>query len=255
MDCMGVIVDALAAQQAQLTALLTPLDANGWARPSPCEGWDVADVVLHLIQTNEMAVGSLEDRLDEVMTDLMTGATTPATNIDEGAAAMVELGRGRSGAELLATWSERAADLCGLLRACDPATKVTWVAGRLSVRTLGTTRLAETWIHTWDVAEAVGAELEPGDHLEPIARLAWRTLPYAFGRAGRELSGPVAFELTGPSGQPWTFRPEEPTVTTVRGPGAELCAVAARRLPPSATSLVTEGPDGAAVLELVRTYA
>jgi hypothetical protein len=34
-----------------------------------------------------------------------------------------------------------------------------------------------------------------------------------------------------------------------------LCAVAARRVAPSATSLVGEGPDADAVLALVRTYA
>lgn len=254
-DGMDGIVDALAAQQAELTGLLTPLDEAGWARPTPCEGWDVADVVLHLVQTNEMAIGSAEGRLDEVMTELLTGAPTTMGTIDDGAAVMVDVGRGPSGPELLERWTARAADLCALLRSGDPATKVTWVAGRLSLRTLATTRLAETWIHTGDVADALGVALEPGDQLEPIARLAWRTLPYAFQRAGRELSGPVAFELTGPLGQPWTFTPDEPAVTVVRGPGADLCGVAGRRLDPAASGLSAEGPDAAAVLELVRTYA
>ena len=44
-------------------------------------------------------------------------------------------------------------------------------------------------------------------------------------------------------------------MTTVRGSAAELCDVAGRRVEPAATDLVAEGPDGAAVLELVRTYA
>ncbi len=44
-------------------------------------------------------------------------------------------------------------------------------------------------------------------------------------------------------------------MTTVRGEGAELCLVAARRLTPAETSLRAEGPDADAVLELVRTYA
>jgi hypothetical protein len=69
------------------------------------------------------------------------------------------------------------------------------------------------------------------------------------------MSGPVAAELTGPSGAAWTFTPDEPAVTTIRGPGAEWCLVAARRLDPAQTSLVAEGADAAAVLELVRTYA
>jgi len=123
------------------------------------------------------------------------------------------------------------------------------------VRTLVTTRLAETWIHTRDVADGLGIELEPSDRLQYVARLAWRTLPYAFARAGRELSGPVAFELRGPRGNEWRFTPDEQPLTTIRGPGADLCLVAARRADPNDTSLTGDGPDAAAVLELVRTYA
>ena len=85
--------------------------------------------------------------------------------------------------------------------------------------------------------------------------LAWRTLPYAFARAGRELSGPVAFELAAPSGERWEFTPDTAPATVIRGDGVELCLVAARRLDPAATALRGEGPDAAAVLELVRTYA
>jgi uncharacterized protein (TIGR03084 family) len=251
---MDEIVDAVAAQQAELTGLLQGLDDAGWARPSPCEGWDVADVVLHLVQTNLMAEASLGDRLDAFYAEQLEGAR-PAANVDEGAAAMVELHRGATNAELLDRWRSGAARLSDLLRAEDPSRRVTWVAGTLSPRTLATTRLAETWIHTGDVAEALDVELPPTDRLEHIVRLAWRTLPYAFERAGRALRGPVAFDLTGPAGQSWSFTPDEPAVTTVSGPGAELCAVAARRVDPASTQLVAQGPDAEAVLELVRTYA
>ena len=60
---------------------------------------------------------------------------------------------------------------------------------------------------------------------------------------------------SGPTGAPWTFEPDEPAPSTVTGDGVELCLVAARRRLPGATSLVADGPDGVAVLELVRTYA
>src|SRR5205823_1880386 len=105
----------------------------------------------------------------------------------------------------------------------DPHERVTWVAGQLSVRTLATTRLAETWIHSGDVADALGRSLVPSDRLRHIARLAWRTLPYAFERAGRQLHGPVAFELRGPDGRAWEFAPDEEPATTIRGDGHELC--------------------------------
>ena len=91
--------------------------------------------------------------------------------------------------------------------------------------------------------------------MEHIARLAWRTLPYAFAREGRELAGPVAFHLLAPSGTPWRFRPDAEPATVIEGAGAELCLVAARRVAADDTSLRGTGPDARAVLELVRTYA
>ena len=105
------------------------------------------------------------------------------------------------------------------------------------------------------MAAAFGRVLAPTDRLRHVARLAWRTLPYAFARAGRELTGPVAFELRGPDGGAWDFVPDSLPLTTIRGDGTELCLVAARRVDPRDTRLRGEGPDANAVLELVRTYA
>jgi uncharacterized protein (TIGR03084 family) len=131
----------------------------------------------------------------------------------------------------------------------------------MAALSLATTRLAEGWIHTGDVAEALGREQAADDRLRPIARLAWRMLPFAFARAGRTLSGPVALALTAPDGSSvWEFTPDGPASTTapstiVTGPVLDFCLVAARRIPASATALEATGPDGEAVLALVRTFA
>jgi uncharacterized protein (TIGR03083 family) len=115
--------------------------------------------------------------------------------------------------------------------------------------------LSECWIHTGDVAGALDVEPPLTDRLEPIARLAWRTLPYAFARDRRELHGPVEFDLLAPSGARWHLRPDDEPATRVEGDGADLCLVAARRIEPEHTSLRATGIDADAVLELVRTYA
>lgn len=251
---MDAIVESLAEQQAELADLLDGLTESGWHAPTRCERWDVSDVVLHLAQTNELALGSATGRFAEVSEELTSGMG-PATSIDEGAALMVERQRGMPLAELLGRWTTGTTGLVEVLDSMDLSTRVTWVAGELSARTLATTRIAETWIHTGDIAHALGVELVPTDRLRLITRLAWRTLPYAFASAGRTLSGPVAFRLASPSGEAWDFLPEEPAVTTIRGSAVELCAVAARRLDPASTSLIGEGPDATDVLALVRTYA
>jgi uncharacterized protein (TIGR03084 family) len=258
----GPILPALADQMAELAAILAPLDDAGWAAPSRCPGWSVSDVVLHLAQTNEMAVGSLQDRIDEVVTGLTAGvATAPTADVDEGAALMVEAGRGAPGAEVLDRWQAGVDALAAELAAADPSARVRWVAGELSARTLATTRLTETWIHTGDVTWAFGEEPERTDRLWHIARLSWRTLPYAFTRAGRARPGPVTFTLRSPGGDTWVFEPDDappaddPALTSLEGEALDLCLVAGQRAAAADTSLTATGPDADAVLELVRTFA
>lgn len=52
-------VSDLVAEQAELDGLLAALTPAQWAAPSRCEGWSVADVVLHLAQTEEAVVATL----------------------------------------------------------------------------------------------------------------------------------------------------------------------------------------------------
>jgi uncharacterized protein (TIGR03084 family) len=249
---MEDLLEDLGAQHAELWSLLDGLDLAGWSAASPCEGWDVADVVLHLHQTDELARASLRGDLGSSIESFMRSGDDA---VDAAAAASVAEARGRPGAERGAEWRASAAALRDLLAATDPSTRLQWVVGTLTARTLAATRLAECWIHTTDVASALGTSVAPTPRLRHIARLAWRTLPYAFERAGQDRRGPVAFDLVGPDGAAWQFGLEDQPGTVVRGSGADLCAVAGRRIDPAATDLVATGPDAAAVLALVRTYA
>jgi uncharacterized protein (TIGR03084 family) len=248
------VVAALSAQLDDLAALLAPLGDRDWSRPSRCEGWSVADVVLHLAQSDEMALASVRGTYTEAVAAAATGLD-PGATVDESAARFVELERGGTGAEILARWRDGAAALRRELDAADPAARVMWVAGDMSVRTLATTRLAETWIHTGDVAAALGRPVAADDRLWHIARLAWRTLPYAFARAGHVPAGGVAFRLAAPGGDTWAFEPDDDAPTTIEGPALDLCNVAGRRLDAADAGLRGEGPDAAAVLALVRTFA
>jgi uncharacterized protein (TIGR03084 family) len=247
------IVGVLEEQQDELESMLSGLDPDGWALPSACPGWSVADVVLHLAQTNEMATGSARGELGAVLEHLLAGAP-PAADVDEGADVMVANERGRPASEVHARYQRSCSDLRAALLAHEPGDRLQWVAGEVAARTLGTTRLAETWIHTGDIAAGLGIEPAPTERLWHIARLAWRTIPYAFQRAGREVPGPVAFRLTAPNGAEWSFGDDD-APTMITGSAHELCQVAAQRRSAADTALIGSGPDAGQVLSLVRTFA
>jgi uncharacterized protein (TIGR03084 family) len=248
------VLVALEQQQAELVGLVGPLDDGGLNLPSRCEGWSIADVLLHLAQTNEMATASVQGRFDQELTQLADGIEGSGS-VDDGAGALVAKQRGAAPSQVRERWRTSGSDLLAAFGACDPHQQVTWVAGQLAARTLMTTRLAETWIHTGDVAYGLGVDLPPTDRLWHITRLAWRTVPYAFAQAGKTPAGPVAFRLTAPDGSAWDFEPDNPALTVVTGDAADVCALAGQRADAGDTSLRADGPDAADVLALMRTFA
>jgi uncharacterized protein (TIGR03084 family) len=265
----GTPLAGLADELDALRAVVTTIEGSDWDRPTRCEGWTVADVLLHLAQTNEFATASLRDEFGPrhaFAAPAASGAPRAAgDDVDAAAAAAVEAQRHTTPAEILARWERSAATMLDAFRARDLHDRVQWVAGTLSARTLVSTRIAETWIHAGDITAALGIEQAPTSRLREIARLAWRTLPYAFARAVYEASGEVGFALIGPDGEEWSFGPTNRSaaevadraseLTVIRGPALDLCMVAARRLDPGASSLRGTGPDTEAVLRYVRTYA
>ncbi len=251
---MDPVLKALADQKVETGLLVSRLTKDESDLATRCIGWSVTDVLLHLAQSDEMAIASLTGQFGDAPVDSTKG-WGGGTSVDDSVSRMVERERGTSYKNVLERWTLTTTRLAAVLDAIDLSTRVLWVAGDLSARTLATARLSETWIHTGDIADAVGVELVPTDRLKLIARLAWRTLPFAFKASGLAMSGAVAFRLVGPSGEQWEFVPDGPVITTISGLATELCEVAARRLDPAATGLVGAGPDAVAILALVRTYA
>ena len=246
-------VAALQAQQHELATCVADATAADLLRPSRCPGWTVADVLLHLAQTNEMAVASVEGRLREHV-DAVAARIPQVGGIDAWAGAFVDLERGDAVA-MRERWLTSARAQVDAFAGADPDARVDWVVGSMATRTLATTRLTECWIHTVDVAVAFGPPPAPTERLWHTARLVWRTIPYALDQADLAVSGPVAFVLDAPDGSTWTFGDPADAATRVTGSALDLCTVAGQRGTAADTSLRGEGPDADAVLRLMRTFA
>ena len=240
--------EALRSQTDRLDDILSSLTPEQWSAPSLCPGWSVSDVVLHLAQTEEGVVATIEG----------SGPSLPvegASNIDEAMEQWVRAERGADPQEIHARWNDARKRAFDALRVADPEQSLTWAAAPLKPRTLATTRLSEHWIHTMDIAEPLEVANPDTDDLEHIAWLALRSVPYAFARAGRGDPPTIRAELTTPSGAPWTFGSED-AECSITGTMGDLCRVAARRVSAGdAGNLKATGPRADEVLELIRTYA
>ena len=242
------VFDDLAAEQERLAGIVGGLDEAQWLSASGAAGWTIADVVLHLAQSEESVVvtasgGELRGRLDPA-----AGGT-----VDERVAFLVSAERAAPEV-VFARWQRARRAALDALRAADPDRPLEWVAAPVKLATLATTRLAEHWAHGLDIAGPLGAEFPDTGRLRHVAWLAHRTLPYAMALAG-EQPAPVRCELTAPDGATvWEFGPAE-AESGIAGPAGDFCRVAARRLAPASSRLRATGPHGGTALRLMRTYA
>ncbi len=242
------VVDDLVAEQDRLEGILEGLDAEGWARPSAAVGWAIADVVLHLAQSEEAVVATAAPGDGAGG----RGLAIEGASVDEIMDSRVRAERA-PGAVVFERWRTARRAAADALRAADPNTRLPWVGTPLTPSTLATTRLAEHWTHGLDIAEPLGAAFPDTDRLRHVAWLAHRSLPYAFSVTGEEPRA-VFCELVAPDGKAWVYGdPDAESVIT--GPAGHFCRVAAQRLAAADSALVARGPYGATALRVLRTYA
>jgi uncharacterized protein (TIGR03084 family) len=240
------IFDDLEAEQDRLEEILTSLGGAQWAAPSAAAGWSVADVVLHLAQTEEAVVASVGGAA-------LRPAREAGATVDHLADDMVRAQRAEP-AVVFDRWREARRAAVRALRAADPAKPLSWVEAPVKPATMATTRLAEHWAHGLDITGPLEIAFPDTDRLRHIAWLAHRTLPYAFALAG-EGTQDVRCDLTAPGGATsWEFGPGT-AASAISGPAGDFCRVAAQRLAPERSGLTASGPHGAAALRLLRTYA
>jgi uncharacterized protein (TIGR03084 family) len=239
------IIDDLIAEYDRLEAILGGLDDEAWNSPSGAPGWSVADVVLHLAQTEEGVVATAS-RTDE------PGTWRSGESVDDQVEQMVRAQRDAPPV-IFARWRAARRAAVNALRTADPDVRLPWAAAPLKPATLATTRLAEHWAHGLDITDPLGIPYPDTDRLRHIAWLGHATLPYAFAVAGEEPHD-VHCELTGPDGATWRYGPEG-AESTISGPAGAFCRVGARRLSPDESRLTTAGPYAAAALRVLRNYA
>jgi uncharacterized protein (TIGR03083 family) len=137
-----VVSEGLIDELGRFEALVRPLTADQWERPSRCEGWTVGDVARH-------AIGSMAD----VAAGRLEGLGTPEVTKRE-----VDERAGRSPAELADECAEVTKAAAGMLPLFDDAAWAGPGPGGFE-GTLGDGVEAlwyDTWMHAEDIRAALG---------------------------------------------------------------------------------------------------
>jgi uncharacterized protein (TIGR03084 family) len=240
------VFDDLAAEEDRIEAVLAVLSTDDWLTGSSAAGWTIADVVLHLAQSEEAVVLTTSGGLVQGSWQWF------GASVDEAMAERVRRDTTRP-EQVFDRWRTARRAALAALREADPDVPLPWVAADLKPRTLGTTRLAEHWAHALDITGPLGIDYPDTDRLRHIAWLGHRSLPYALARAGAPVVA-VRCELTRPSGTVWTFG-QAGAESRISGSAGAFCRVGAQRLRSDESNLLAEGPYGLVALRVLRNYA
>ena len=141
------------------------------------------------------------------------------------------------------------------LRAAVPGTRFPWYGPPMSGASMATGRLMETWAHGQDVADALGVVRTPTDRLRHVVRIGVRARDFAFGARG--LAAPaeeLRVEILAPSGDLWTYGPED-APQRVTAPALDFCLLVTQRAHRADVAVTAEGPDADRWLDIAQAFA
>jgi uncharacterized protein (TIGR03084 family) len=244
------LCDDLAAEHADLDALVGPLDAAQWDLPTPAAGWAIRDQIHHLGWFDRNGVLAIEDP------DGFTATMTEMIGDFEGFEARISAeARAMSAPDLLAWWRESRTNILDALRSADPSLRVPWYGPPMALPSFATARLMETWAHGQDVADALGARREPTARLKHIAHIGARTRGFSYALHDKPVpDGDVRVELDAPDGSTWTWGSDD-AADRVTGPALDFCLVVTQRRHIADTSIKTDGPLAQEWLSIAQAFA
>lgn len=251
--------DAVDALWDRIEALVGNISQDDWHRPTPCEGWDVFDLVGHIAGLTTMFAGvpqpdppagwSAPEGLGPI--DTFTAAAAAARHGRAPEVQVAELGEARH------VWTavlRGMPDLDGdTIGPTGPMTQAAFVA----------VRLFDLWQHLWDLGTALDRPIDLTDDsvaaVQAHAYVAER-LPWLYGkRAGAPEGAAVTVRLRAPLDSDATVAVtggragwvEGPAADVLHGPAAAFALLMSGRLDEHgarAVGLRADGPEARRLL-------
>ena len=247
---MEQLCNDLAMEQQELDAVVADLDEAGWQTMTPAEGWDIKEQIRHLAYFENRALLSASNpkAFKQWFEEMLQYP-------DKMVKHMEATGKDLTAGETLKWWREERSALLEVLAKMDRKTRLPWYGPGMSAMSFATARLMETWAHGQDVVDALGIIRKPTERLRHIAHLGVSTFGWSF--ANRKMEVPntaVRVELSGPSGDIWSWGPEE-AEDRIKGPAEDFCLVVVQRRHAVDTDLIIKGETALQWMSIAQAYA
>ncbi len=244
------LMEDLEAEQAALDSMVAGLDEDGFDRPTPAVGWAVRDQLSHLAYFEDCARDAITDP------DGFRRFAAAAIESADPMAPHLERGRAMSGCDVLTWWRDSRRDAAEAERTLSAADRIPWFGPDMGALSFLSARLMETWAHGLEVADALGVMPAPTARLRHVAHLGVKARPFSYAVHGLDMpASTVLVDLTGPSGERWTWDADDATGDAVRGSALDFCLVVTRRRHLDDTTLVVEGALAQQWLSIAQAFA
>lgn len=250
MDLSELIAD-LRAEYDELDALVEHLSPAQWKLPTPAASWTVQHQIAHLSYFDHAAQLALTDpelfRVERERADKDSERYS-----EEVLVPLIEM----SGEMLVDTWRASRASLLATAGVTPTGERWPWYGPSMSLASMLTARLMETWAHGQDVVDALGLKRLPTKRLRHVAYIAFRARAYSYEVRGAAVpDAQVRVELLAPADdETWVFGPHDAT-DSIRGSALDFALVMTRRRHHADTGLVADGAAAAEWLELGQAFA
>ena len=247
---MKQICNDLAMEQQELDAVVANLDEAGWKTMTPADGWDIKEQIRHLAYFESRAnlAASNPEAFKQWLEEMQQDPNEMTRHMETR-------GKDLTAAGMLKWWREERAALLDVLRKMDRKTRLPWYGPALSAMSFATARLMETWAHGQDIVDALGIRRKPTERLRHIAHLGVSTFGWSYINRKMEVPGtPVRVELIGPSGDIWSWGPEQ-AQDMVKGPAEDFCLVVVQRRHVADTDLIVNGKTAQQWMSIAQVYA
>lgn len=254
---VSALCDDLRAESGDLDHLVADLADEQWGLETPAPGWTIAHQIGHLTWTDEVAAAAIAEPIrftDEIMAGVIAAVSTGIDPVDEAAAAQAQ----QAPPDLLAAWRAARSRLDVALRRAsrtEPTRPVPWFGPPMSLASMATARLMETWAHGQDVADTLAITRTPTARLRHIAHLGVRTRNFAYAARGHTPPADTfRVDVVGPDGEIWSFGPEDAT-ESIGGPALDFCLLVTQRRHRDDLALIAQGAEADRWLDIAQAFA
>ena len=244
------LLSDLGNEAAALLDVLRNLEPEQWQIPTPAEGWNIHDQVVHLAYFDDLVGLGFTDP---------DGFETKAAELEASGEDWVDrLSHDRSAippTELVDWFSTSRASAIDRFAQLGPSARTPWFGPSMSAASSATARLMETWAHGQDIYDALSVHPDATDRIRHICHLGVITRGFSYRVRGAEPPpAEVRVELTAPDESLWTWGAET-LPDRVVGTASDFALVVTQRRNIADTSLAATPGAAAEWMTMAQAFA